>query len=71
MHQSKYISDFLKRFGMAECKAVLTPPDYYIRLCKAGAYTVEISYRFKRGMSAETTDNTSFAKAHKPNASYL
>ena len=55
---------------MAECKAVLTPSDYHIRLCKAGAYRVESSYRFKVGLSSETTADTSFAKAHKPNASY-
>ena len=70
MHQSKYISDVLKRFGMAECRPVQTPSDHHIRLCKAGSYRVESSYRFKGGQSTETTDDTEFATAHKLNASY-
>ena len=70
MHQAKYISDVLKRFGMSECRPVMTPSDHHIRLCKAGAYRVESSYRFKGGQSTETADDISFANAHKPNASY-
>ena len=70
MNQSKYISDVLTRFGMAECNAILTPSDYHIRLWKAGAYRVESSYRFKGGLSPETTEDSSFTKTHKPNASY-
>ena len=69
MHQSKYCSDVLKWFEMAECKAVLTPSGYHIRVCKAGVYRVKSSYRFKGGLSSKATDDTSFAKAHKPNAS--
>ena len=41
MHQERYIIDVLKRFGMSDCRAVSTPADCHIRLCKSGAYRVD------------------------------
>ena len=42
MHQTKYIDDVLKRFGMTTCKPVSTPSDHHVRLCKTGAYKPHI-----------------------------
>ena len=70
MHQHKYITDVLKRFGMFECRPVATPSDHHVRLCKAGSYRVESSYWFQGGQSSESTADSEFAKKHKPNASY-
>ena len=39
MHQSAYIHDVLKRFGMENCTPVETPFDPHIRLCKSGKYS--------------------------------
>ena len=39
-----------------------------IRLCKAGAYRVESSYRLRGEQPTETTADTEFATAHKLNA---
>lgn len=41
MHQDAYVRDVLTRFGMSECRAVSTPADHHVRLCKTGAYRVE------------------------------
>ena len=78
MHQSKYIDDVLKRFGMSTCRAVSTPSDYHVRLCKTGAYKVnrdKISTQrgsMKRGNGGnqESNDDIEFHKHHKPDASY-
>jgi len=76
MHQSKYIDDVLKRFGMTDCRSVSTPSDYHVRLCKTGAYKVNRdrfptnSSASKTGSLKETSDDIDFHKNHKPNTSY-
>ena len=37
MHQHRYVTVVLKRFGMSECRSVSPPADYHVRLCKTGA----------------------------------
>ena len=72
MHQSKYVDEVLKRFGMTNSKAVSTPSDYHIRLCKTGAYKVNRD-RFqnvKNATDKESNDDIEVHKNNKPNASY-
>jgi len=49
MHQESYVRDVLERFGMCECRAVSTPADHHVRLCKTGAYRVEKGALFQGG----------------------
>jgi len=73
MHQTKYIDDVLKRFGMTTCKPVSTPSDHHVRLCKTGAYKVNKN-KFPTSTSVqsekESLDDVEFHKNHKPDASY-
>lgn len=71
MHQTKYIDEVLKRFGMTNCKPVSTPSDHHVRLCKTGAYKVN-KFRFDNNVTTdkESSDDVEFHKHHMPDASY-
>ena len=73
MHQTKYIDDVLKRFGMTSCKPVSTPSDHHVRLCKTGAYKVNRD-KFPNAISIqsekESKEDVEYHKNHKPDASY-
>ena len=53
MLQQSHIRYVLKRFGMENCKAVDTPFDSHIRLCKEGMYNT------RTGMSRQATQGES------------
>ena len=73
MHQHRYVTDVLKRFGMSECRSVSTPADYHVRLCKTGAYRVDRSDTLKGGhklQGGSDGDNADALTPTRPNASY-
>jgi hypothetical protein len=72
MHQTKYIDEVLKRFGMTNCKPVSTPSDYHIGLCKTGAYIVnrERHPSTKNVIDKKSNEDIEVHKNNKPNSSY-
>jgi hypothetical protein len=72
MHQDAYVRDILTRFGMSECRAVSTPADHHVRLCKTGAHRVEKGAPLQGGHARQggCADTDVDASSVRPNASY-
>ena len=72
MHQDAYVRDVLTRFGMSECRAVSTPADHHVRLCKTGAYRVDKGAPLQGGHATQggCDDTDVNAPSVRPNASY-
>ncbi|KAG2962220.1 hypothetical protein PC120_g27709 [Phytophthora cactorum] len=51
MCQRRYVDDILKRFGMDECKAVVSPVDMSIRLVPSNAAT-KVNDPFREAVGA-------------------
>uniref|UniRef100_A0AAV1U8L1 Reverse transcriptase Ty1/copia-type domain-containing protein n=1 Tax=Peronospora matthiolae TaxID=2874970 RepID=A0AAV1U8L1_9STRA len=69
MRQRRYVEDVLKRFGMSDCKAVISPTDISSRLIPSTAAT-KIDAPFREAVGAlmhlmtATRPDISFAVSH-------